>query len=78
MTLEKIPANGGETTLKLVATDKALTGTNVTFTVLGTAIHKDRFYRSRTEGITLTVSAPEPIEPPPKTAAVSPPAGATK
>ena len=78
VTLEKIPANGAETTLKLVATDKALTGTNVTFTVLGTAIHKDRFYRSRTEGITLTVSAPEPIEPSPKTAAVAPPAGAAK
>ena len=78
VTLEKIPANGSETTLKLVATDKATAGTNVNFTVLGTALHKDHFYRSRTEGITLTVSAPEPIELSPKTAAAAPPASSAK
>jgi hypothetical protein len=65
-TLEKIPANGGETTLKIVATEKAAVGTN-SITILGTGLHKDRNYKFRTGAIALVVSAPEPTEqkPPP-------------
>lgn len=60
-TLDKIPANGTETTLKIVATEKAAVGTN-TFTVLGTSAHKDRNYKFRTGPVTVVVSAPEPME----------------
>ncbi len=69
-TLEKIPANGAETTLKLVATDKAAAGTN-SFTILGTGVHNDRTYRHRSGAIALVISAPEPMEPPAKPAATA-------
>jgi hypothetical protein len=67
-TLEKIPANGSETTLKLVATEKAPAGTN-SITILGTGIHNDRNYKHRTGAISLVVSAPATTEtnPPPAT-----------
>jgi len=61
-TLEKIPVNGTETTLKIVATDKAAVGTNYSFTVLGTSMHKDRNYKFRTGPVALVVNAPEPME----------------
>ena len=60
--LEKLPANGGEIILKLVATEKAAIGTNFSFSILGTGLHNDRNYRSRSGAVTLVVSAPE-IEP---------------
>jgi hypothetical protein len=60
-TLEKIGANASETTLKIVATEKAPVGTN-SITVLGTGVHKDRNYRYRTGKIELVVSAPEATE----------------
>jgi hypothetical protein len=63
-TLEKIGANAGETTLKVVATEKAKAGTN-TFTVLGTGVHNDRNYRFRTSPVTLVVNLPEATERPP-------------
>jgi hypothetical protein len=66
-TLDKIPANGTETILKIVATEKAAV-TNYSFTVLATGVHKDRTYRHRTGPVALVVSAPEPMEqqaPPP-------------
>ncbi len=69
-TLENIPANGAETTLKLVATDKALAGTN-NFTIMGTGLHNDRTYRYRSAAIALVISAPEAMEPPAKPAATA-------
>jgi len=63
-TLEKISANGAETTLKIVATEKAKAGTN-TFTVLGTGVHNDRTYRFRTSPVSLVVNLPEATERPP-------------
>jgi hypothetical protein len=88
-TLEKIAANAVETTLKIVATEKAAVGTN-SITILGTGLHKDRNYKFRTGAIALVVSAPEPMEqkPPPviiatnstnsATAPIVPPTAATK
>jgi hypothetical protein len=72
VTLDKIAANGGESTLKLVATEKAPVGTN-SITILGTGVHNDRNYRQRTGAITLVVSAPDPMEknPPPTAAAAT-------
>jgi hypothetical protein len=61
-TLDTIAANTSETTLKLVATEKAPIGTN-TFTLLATGRHKDRTYRHRSAPIALVVSAPEVVEP---------------
>lgn len=60
--LERIQANAGETVLKIVATEKAAIGTNFSFSILGTGLHNDRHYRSRSSAITLIVSAPE-VEP---------------
>lgn len=79
VTLDKIPANGGESTLKLVATEKAPVGTN-SITILGTGVHNDRNYRQRTGAITLVVSAPDPMEknPPPTAAFPAPVAPGTK
>ena len=79
-TLQTIPANGTETNLKLVATEKAAAGTN-TFTIVGTGLHNDRTYKHRSAPISLVISVPEPMEPPAKpaaTAAVTPVAGAAK
>jgi len=60
--LDKIPANGAESTLKIVATDKAAPGTNYSFTVTGTGQHKDRNYKFKTGAVALVVNAPEPME----------------
>jgi len=60
--LAKIPAGAAETTLKLVATDKAPVGTNLTLTVVATAAFNDRTYKTRTAPVTLTISAPEPLQ----------------
>jgi hypothetical protein len=67
-TLDKIPANAAESTLKIVATDKAKPGTNYSFTVTGVGQHKDRNYKFKTGAVALVVNAPEPMErqsPPP-------------
>jgi len=69
-TLETISAGATETTLKLVATEKAAAGTN-TFRVLGTGLHNDRNYKHRSGPITLVVSLPETTEPPAKPAATA-------
>jgi hypothetical protein len=62
-TLDPIPANGTETILKLVATEKAPVGTN-TFKILGTGVHQDRTYKQHSASIALVISAPEPMESP--------------
>jgi len=64
--LEKIPADGGETTLKLTASDQAAAGTNVNLLIIGAGQHNDRNYKQRTGAIALTINAPEPVEPPVK------------
>jgi hypothetical protein len=72
MTLEKIPANGAETTLKLSATEKAPAGTN-TLTVVASGLHGDRNFKHRSGAITLIINVPEPTETnaPPATAAAT-------
>jgi hypothetical protein len=77
-TLDRIPAGVAETTMKLVATEKAPPGTN-TLTVVATAMHNDRLYKHRSGSITLTINAPESMDtvppPPAATAAAIPPVG---
>jgi hypothetical protein len=63
LTLDKIPGGAAETTLKLIATEKAPPGTN-TLTILGAGMHNDRNYKHKSGGITLVISAPEATEPP--------------
>ena len=60
-TLDKIPANGAETTFKLVATDKAPAGTN-SLTIVAASMHNDRNYRQRSGTITLIINAPEAVD----------------
>jgi hypothetical protein len=57
-TLERIPANGAETTFKLVATEKAPAGTN-SLTIVGSSMHNDRNYKHRSGAITLIINAAE-------------------
>jgi hypothetical protein len=56
--VEKIPEKGSEANIKLTATEKAPVGTNINLTISGAGVFKDRTYRQKTGGITLTVSAP--------------------
>jgi len=72
LTLDKIAANAGETTLKIVATDKAKPGTNYSIALTGVGVHQDRTYRFKPGAIALVVNAPEMSEQP-----VPPPALAT-
>ena len=60
-TMDKIAANGAETTLKLLASEKAPPGTN-TLTVVATGLHGDRNFKHRAGAITLIINAPEPGE----------------
>jgi hypothetical protein len=69
-TLEKIPANGAETTLKLAATEKTPPGTN-TLVIVASGLHNDRNYKHRSGSISLIINAPEPSE------TNAPPAAAT-
>lgn len=55
--LEKIPVNGSETTIKLVASEKAPVGKEFTLTLTGAGLHNDRTFRQKTAPITLTISA---------------------
>ena len=60
-TLDKIPVNGGETTFKLVATEKAPPGTN-SLTVVAAGMHNDRNYKQRSGTITLIINVPESVD----------------
>jgi hypothetical protein len=55
----KIPADGSEATIKLVASEKAVTGKDYTLTITATGTHKDRTHRFKATPITLTINAPE-------------------
>lgn len=58
----KIPANVGEVTMKLFATDKSKLGTNFNLKVVGTAVFNDRNYKTKTGDIGLTIALPEGVE----------------
>ncbi|MEO8426191.1 MAG: PPC domain-containing protein [Verrucomicrobiota bacterium] len=58
-TAEKIPENGAEANIKLVATDKAPVGKEFSLAVLASGLFNDRTYRQKTGPITLAVVAPE-------------------
>jgi hypothetical protein len=68
--LEKIPANGAETTLKLAATEKTPPGTN-TLVIVASGLHNDRNYKHRSGAISLIINQPEASE------TNAPPAAAT-
>lgn len=57
-TVEKIPADGDEANIKLVASDKAPVGKEFTLTVSGAGTFNDRTYRQKAPPITLNVAAP--------------------
>jgi hypothetical protein len=62
LTLTNIPANTSETSVRLVASDKAPVGKEFTLHINGTGNFNDRLYKHGAEEIKLSVSAPE--EPP--------------
>jgi hypothetical protein len=57
-----IAANAAEGTLKFIASDKVVSGTNYSVTVKGTITHNDRIYRRSTGAIKLTISPPAALE----------------
>ena len=61
-TVTNIAAKASESALKLLATEKTPSGTNVQLTLTGTGQHKDRTYRFQAAPITLTINAPEKEE----------------
>jgi hypothetical protein len=70
-TVDKIPNGAGETTIKLLASDKAAITTNeIQLHLTGTGTFKDKTYRFTPQAIALQVNAPEPVEL--KTAEVKP------
>jgi hypothetical protein len=69
-TVANIPADKNETTIRLVISDKAETGKEQKFNVVGTATYNDRIWRQKTQPVTLAITAPE------KEAAVLAPASA--
>jgi hypothetical protein len=58
-TVTNIAAKTKESVIRLVASDKAPTGTNVTLTLTATGQHKDRIYHFQAAPITLTIDALE-------------------
>jgi hypothetical protein len=62
-TVDKIPNGAGETTIKLLASDKAAITTNeIQLHLTGTGTFKDKTYRFTPQAIALQVNAPEPVE----------------
>jgi hypothetical protein len=53
-----IAANAAEAAVKFVASESTPSLTNVSFTVTGAAMHKDRLYRHKTGAIRLSVLPP--------------------
>jgi hypothetical protein len=69
--VDKIPASGGEATIKLLASDKvAPTAKEIELKLTGVGTFKDKTYRFKPQPIALQVNAPEPAEV--KTAEVKP------
>jgi hypothetical protein len=67
-TLDKIPANGGESILKVVASDKAPGGKEFQLTITGTGVFNDRNYKYQPPQVALAVNTPEAAETTPKLA----------
>jgi hypothetical protein len=61
-TADKVPAGGGESNIKLVASDKAAVGKEVQLTLTGAGLFKDKNYQFKPPTIGLLVNAPEPTE----------------
>jgi hypothetical protein len=62
-TVEKIAASAAETTVKLLASDKAVPTTKeIELKLTGTGTFKDKTYRFKPQPIALLVNAPEPVE----------------
>jgi len=61
-TVGKIPENSGEVSVKLVASEKALTGKDIELKLMGTGVYKDRTFHFPASPITLTITAPETQE----------------
>ena len=53
-----IPANSAEAAVRFVAAESTPPLTNVSFTVMGAAMHKDRLYRHKTGAVRLSVLPP--------------------
>lgn len=75
-TVDKIPTGGNETTIKLVASEKAAPTTKeIELNLTGVGVFRDKTYRFKPPAIALQVNAPEPTEI--KTAELKTPADAT-
>jgi hypothetical protein len=57
-TIDKVPANASETTVKLVATEKAPVGKEFNLSIQGVGQFKDRTYRQKPGEIKLTINPP--------------------
>lgn len=62
LTGDKIPEGAGETTVKLLASEKAPAGKEVQLKITGSGSHNDKVYRFAPADIPLQVNAPEPAE----------------
>ena len=58
-TVNPIAADKNEAAIKLVVSDKAETGKELSFNVVGTATHQDRIWRQKTQSVKLLLTAPE-------------------
>jgi hypothetical protein len=56
--IDKIPANAAETSVKLIASEKAPVGKEFSLNILGTGLFNDRNYKQRPGEIKLAVNAP--------------------
>ncbi len=72
-TVNNLAADKNEATIRLLVSDKAETGKEHSFNVVGTATHQDRIWRQKTQAVKLLLTAPEK-----ETAALNPNASPTK
>ena len=70
-TAPNILANEKEATIRLVASEKAPPGKDLSLTISGAGLHQDRNYRFSAPAVTLTINAPE-VEKEPKLANTEP------
>ncbi len=70
-TVNNIAADKNEAAITLVVSDKAETGKELSFNVVGSATHQDRIWRQKTQSVKLLLTAPEK-----ETAAVATPPAA--
>lgn len=58
-TVNNIAADKNEAAIRLVVSDKAETGKELSFHVVGSATHQDRIWRQKTQAVKLFLTAPE-------------------